>query len=184
MRAAILTGGGDVPGLNPCIKAAAGRFVEAGGGIIGVRRGWGGLLHCNPDDPESLAANTISLDLQRVRTVDRTGGTFLHTSRTNPGRVADSEVPDFLRDQVSGDGPHDLTPHILRVLESLGPFPIQPMVVRRGALDPHRVAAALQSWQPPAQSMVLGFAPVSQGEIRSGVPWAAMQSVWRSADQG
>lgn len=72
----------------------------------------------------------------------------------------------------------------LRVLESLGPFPIQPMVVRRGALDPHRVAAALQSWQPPAQSMVLGFAPVSLGEIRSGVPWAAMQSVWRSADQG
>jgi 6-phosphofructokinase 1 len=120
MRAAILTGGGDVPGLNPCIKAAVNRVADAGGEIIGIRRGWGGLLYSNPDDPDTLRENTIQLDANVVRTVDRTGGTFLHTSRTNPGRVRDSEVPDFLRDQATGDGPHDFTPHALRVLEALG----------------------------------------------------------------
>lgn len=68
----------------------------------------------------------------------------------------------------------------LRVLESLGPFPIQPMVVRRGAVDPARVARALISWQPPSQSVLQGFAPVSVEGIRSGVPWAAMQASWRA----
>jgi 6-phosphofructokinase 1 len=120
MRVAILTGGGDVPGLNPCIKAAVNRVADSGGEVVGIRRGWGGLLHCNPDDPATLDANTLALDPAVVRTIDRSGGTFLHTSRTNPGRVADTEVPDFLRSQVSGDGPHDLTPHVLRVLDVLG----------------------------------------------------------------
>ena len=119
MRAAILTGGGDVPGLNPCIKAAAHRVIEEGGDLIGIRRGWGGLLHANPDDPASMASNTMPLDLTAVRTVDRTGGTFLHTSRTNPGRVRDGDVPDFLRGEVSGEGPHDLTPAVLRAIEAL-----------------------------------------------------------------
>jgi len=119
MKVAILTGGGDVPGLNPCIKAAVSRIVDAGSEIIGIRRGWGGLVACNPDDPDSIAANTMSLDKARVRTVDRSGGTFLHTSRTNPGRVQDSEVPEFLRDQFSGEGPHDLTKHVLSVLQTL-----------------------------------------------------------------
>ncbi|MEM8905624.1 MAG: 6-phosphofructokinase [Actinomycetota bacterium] len=120
MRVAILTGGGDVPGLNPCIKAAVNRVVDSGNEIIGVRRGWGGLLHCDPDDPDSIAANTMPLDRARVRTIDRSGGTFLHSSRTNPGRVKTDDVPDFLRDRISGDGPHDLTPHVIRVLEALG----------------------------------------------------------------
>ncbi|MEM9610937.1 MAG: 6-phosphofructokinase [Actinomycetota bacterium] len=120
MRVAILTGGGDVPGLNPCIKAAVNRVVDSGNEIIGIRRGWGGLLACDPDDPASIEANTMPLDAARVRTVDRSGGTFLHSSRTNPGRVKTSEVPDFLADQVEGDGPHDLTHHVLRVLETLG----------------------------------------------------------------
>ncbi|MDH4277349.1 MAG: 6-phosphofructokinase, partial [Acidimicrobiia bacterium] len=124
MKVAILTGGGDVPGLNPCIKAAVNRVVDAGSEIIGIRRGWGGLVACNPADPDTLAANTMPLDTARVRTVDRTGGTFLHTSRTNPGRVKGSEVPDFLRagapDRFTGDGPHDLTAHVLSVLETLG----------------------------------------------------------------
>lgn len=120
MRVAILTGGGDVPGLNPCIKAAVNRVIDTGGEIIGVRRGWAGLLHANPDDPESVATNTISLDKSIVRTIDRTGGTWLHSSRANPGRVASADVPDFLADQVTGDGPHDLTPHVLRVLDALG----------------------------------------------------------------
>ena len=120
MRIAILTGGGDVPGLNPWIKAAVNRISDAGSEIVGVRRGWGGLVAANPDDPDSVAENIIPLDPARVRTVDRTGGTFLHTSRTNPARVKGSEVPDFLADQYEGEGPHDLTPHVLKVLEKIG----------------------------------------------------------------
>ena len=115
-----MTGGGDVPGLNPCIKAAVNRVIDGGSEIVGIRRGWGGLLHCNPEDPDSLTANTVPLDKSNTRTIDRTGGTWLHTSRTNPGRVPSSEVPAFLADQVSGDGPHDLTAHVLRVLSFLG----------------------------------------------------------------
>jgi 6-phosphofructokinase len=120
MRAAILTGGGDVPGLNPCIKAAVNRVIDNGGEIVGIRRGWGGLLHANAEDPESVARNTVSLDRDVVRTIDRTGGTFLHTSRTNPSRVRTEDVPDFLRDEISGDGPHDLTASVLRTIEALG----------------------------------------------------------------
>ena len=122
MRIAMLTGGGDVPGLNPCIKAAVSRVEAAGGTVLGIRRGWGGLLHCNPDDPASVQANTIPLDEGAVRTVDRTGGTFLHTSRTNPSRVSAADVPDFLRprlESLPGDGPYDFTDHVLRVLEHL-----------------------------------------------------------------
>ncbi|MEM7287230.1 MAG: 6-phosphofructokinase [Actinomycetota bacterium] len=120
MRIGILTGGGDVPGLNPCIKAAVTRVIDAGGEMVGIRRGWGGLVACNPADPASLEANTMRLDRQIVRTIDRSGGTTLHTSRTNPGRVAGEDVPDFLRDRVDGDGPHDLTEHVLEVLDALG----------------------------------------------------------------
>lgn len=119
MRAAILTGGGDVPGLNPCIKAAVNRVLDNDGEIIGIRRGWGGLLHCNPGDPATIDNNTVRLDREIVRAVDRSGGTFLHTSRTNPGRVSSADVPEFLRDEVSGDGPHDLTPAVLRAIEAL-----------------------------------------------------------------
>lgn len=120
MRIGILTGGGDVPGLNPCIKAVVNRVAEQGHEVVGFRRGWGGLLNSNPDDPASIADNTIELDPQVVRTVDRTGGTFLHTSRTHPGKVRDAEVPEFLRDTVEGEGPHDLTTHALKVLDTLG----------------------------------------------------------------
>jgi 6-phosphofructokinase 1 len=119
MRIGILTGGGDVPGLNPCIKSVVNRVADQGHEVIGFKRGWGGLLNSNPDDPESIARNTITLDPDVVRTVDRTGGTFLHTSRTNPGKVRESEVPDFLQDTISGDGPYDMTGHALRVLDSL-----------------------------------------------------------------
>ena len=120
MRIGILTGGGDVPGLNPCIKSVVNRVADQGHEVIGFRRGWGGLLNSDPADPDSIAENTISLDPDVVRTVDRTGGTFLHTSRTNPGKVRESEVPDFLKDTISGDGPYDMTDHALRVLDALG----------------------------------------------------------------
>lgn len=117
MRIGILTGGGDVPGLNPCIKAVVNRVEEQGHEVIGVRRGWGGILNHNPEDPESAAHHFLPLNSEVVRTIDRTGGTMLHTSRTNPQRVATANVPDFLKDQIEGEGPHDLTAHTLRVLE-------------------------------------------------------------------
>ena len=118
MRIGILTGGGDVPGLNPCIKAVVNRVAEEGHEVVGIRRGWGGLLNTNLDDPATIEANFMPLDPARVRTVDRTGGTFLHTSRTNPGRVRDSEIPEWL--SAEGEGPHDFTSHALAVLESQG----------------------------------------------------------------
>lgn len=120
MRIGILTGGGDVPGLNPCIKAVVNRVSESGHSVVGIRRGWGGLLNANPDDPETWNEHMVELTPDTVRTVDRTGGTFLHTSRTHPGRVKPESVPDFLSDKAVGDGPFDFTDHALRVIDKLG----------------------------------------------------------------
>jgi 6-phosphofructokinase 1 len=126
VRIGILTGGGDVPGLNPCIKAVVYRAVEEGHEVVGIRRGWGGLLEFNRDDPESAARHVIKLDKTVVRTIDRSGGTFLHTSRTNPSKVKRSGVPEFLRDpehpdaEAKDDRPRDFTPHVLQNLEYLG----------------------------------------------------------------
>ncbi|CAN5232708.1 6-phosphofructokinase [soil metagenome] len=117
MRIGILTGGGDVPGLNACIKAVVNRVAEEGHQVVGIRRGWGGLAETNPDDQATVEANLIPLDPNTVRTVDRTGGTFLHTSRTNPGKVKSGSVPRFLANRYQGDGPHDLTDHVMSVLE-------------------------------------------------------------------
>ena len=120
MRLAVLTGGGDVPGLNPCIKAFVTRVDAAGHEVVGIRRGWAGLLECDPEVPASAAENTVRLDPASVRTIDRTGGTVLHTSRTNPANVRAKEVPAFLADRVAGAGPFDFTEHVLRVIEHLG----------------------------------------------------------------
>jgi 6-phosphofructokinase 1 len=117
MKIGVLTGGGDVPGLNPAIKAVVNRVVSEGNEAVGIRRGWAGLAYTDPDDQESVAANLLPLDASAVRTVDRSGGTFLHSSRTNPGRVAVADLPGFATG-FNGEGPHDLTPHVLRVLES------------------------------------------------------------------
>jgi ATP-dependent phosphofructokinase / diphosphate-dependent phosphofructokinase len=118
MRLGVLTGGGDVPGLNPCIKALVTRVDRAGHEVVGIRRGWDGLLACDPDDPSSVAENVRPLDPSAVRTIDRTGGTVLHTSRTNPANVRPKEIPAFLADR-EGEGPFDLTEHVLRVIEHL-----------------------------------------------------------------
>jgi len=93
-RIGILTGGGDVPGLNHAIKAFVYRATEIGHEVIGLRRGWEGLTHLNLDDEESRNRYVKPLDRNNTRTVDRTGGTFLHTSRTNPQRMR--KLPDFL----------------------------------------------------------------------------------------
>lgn len=126
MRIGILTGGGDVPGLNPCIKAIVFRAIDEGHEVMGIRRGWGGLLKLNPDDSEAVAKYAIGLDKNYVRTIDRTGGTFLHTSRTNPSKVKLDEVPEFLRDPEHPEAEEqdtrlrDFTPHVLKNLEFLG----------------------------------------------------------------
>jgi len=121
-RIGILTGGGDVPGLNPCIKAVVFRAIDAGYEVLGIRRGWGGLLNYNPADKQGSAQWIIPLTKTNTRTIDRSGGTFLHTSRTNPGKVKASETPAFLADpkHPAGDARLDFTPHILRVLADLG----------------------------------------------------------------
>jgi ATP-dependent phosphofructokinase / diphosphate-dependent phosphofructokinase len=119
MRVGILTGGGDVPGLNVAIKAVVLRLAGSGHSVLGIRRGWAGLLECRPGDPASIAENTLELTPQVVRTVDRTGGTFLHTSRTNPARVKPKDAPDFLKGSLQGEGTQDFTPHVLEVLKAL-----------------------------------------------------------------
>lgn len=127
MRLGILTGGGDVPGLNACIKAAVTRATDDGHEVLGIRRGWWGLLHYDPDDADTHHRCVVPLDKPTVRTIDRTGGTFLHTSRTNPSKVKTSEAPAFLRGDAlppageagaAGDV-RDFTPHVLKVIERL-----------------------------------------------------------------
>ena len=119
MRIGILTGGGDVPGLNPCIKAVVNRVASEGHEVVGIRRGWDGLLYTQPEDEASIRGNTLELDPSTVRTIDRTGGTFLHTSRINPSNVRLSEVPPFLTHRVTDEGPFDFTDHVLKVVEAL-----------------------------------------------------------------
>src|SRR6476646_359759 len=120
MRIGILTGGGDVPGLNPCIKAVVNRVVHDGHEVVGLRRGWAALLQHDLDDPASEDEWFQPLTLSTVRTIDRTGGTFLHTSRTNPSRVRPGDVPPHLSARADGEGPFDFTDHALRVVEALG----------------------------------------------------------------
>ncbi len=123
MRIGILTGGGDVPGLNPCIKAVVNRATNAGHEVIGIRRGWGGLLNFNIDEPETQSNHVQPLTPADVRTIDRYGGTHLHTSRTNPAKVRPSMMPAFLAEKypyVEGQKTVDCTQHVLQVLEHLG----------------------------------------------------------------
>ncbi|HOV05656.1 MAG TPA: 6-phosphofructokinase [Anaerolineaceae bacterium] len=121
----ILTGGGDVPGLNPAIKSVAMSAFDEGYKMVGIRRGWGGLLQYNLDEPSTYEYYVKDLTKDDVRTVDRSGGTFLHTSRTNPQKVREDDIPGFLKNSGSGkkvdnEGTMDYTDHVLRVLEHLG----------------------------------------------------------------
>ncbi|MGB7405567.1 MAG: 6-phosphofructokinase [Pacificimonas sp.] len=104
MHIGILTGGGDVPGLNPCIRSLVLNADDRGWKVTGLKRGWQGVLAIDPGDPDSVAENSIHLTRNGVRGIDREGGTMLHTSRCDPR---------------SADG-GDRTDHVLKVLQALG----------------------------------------------------------------
>ena len=122
-RVGILTGGGDVPGLNVAIKAVVSRAEDGDIEVVGLRRGWLSVMQIDPDDPKTREEWTMPLTHDSVRTIDRTGGTILHTSRINPAKVPPGEVPASVRaeDRVATpDGTVDCTRHVLRVLDFLG----------------------------------------------------------------
>ena len=127
-RIGILTGGGDVPGLNSVIKSVVYRGFEIGCEVIGIRRGWEGLTHVNLEDPCSRARYILPLNRENTRTIDRTGGTFLHSSRTNPTKM--KALPPVLAGQQFASHQstkrgetttvYDVTPAVLKNIESLG----------------------------------------------------------------
>ncbi len=123
-RIGILTGGGDVPGLNSVIKSVVYRSTELGYDVLGLRRGWEALTHMRPG-AEPDREYVRPLDRANTRTIDRTGGTALHSSRTNPKRMRAGNLPDFVGpDRVAAlqtaDGLYDFTPIVLENLERLG----------------------------------------------------------------
>jgi len=119
-RIGILTGGGDVPGLNSVIKSVVYRAEENGIEVIGIRRGWEGLTHVNLNDPASRDRYILPLNRENTRTVDRDGGTMLHTSRTNPSKM--KKLPDFLTGDSypHTDGRWDMSAQVISNLEGLG----------------------------------------------------------------
>jgi 6-phosphofructokinase 1 len=115
----ILTGGGDVPGLNPAIRAVTIRALREGYQVIGIRRGWAGLIDIVRDREADNSDSFEVLTEEIVNRAGRTGGTFLHTSRTRPSHVARTSVPEHLQD-VYSDELNDLTPEVLANLDFLG----------------------------------------------------------------
>jgi 6-phosphofructokinase 1 len=117
----ILTGGGDVPGLNPCIKQLVLRASESAMKVLGIRKGWQGLLAFDTGDVASQDEYVQPLDPAGVRTIDRSGGTILHTSRTNPSAVAYKDAPEFLKGLYTDrNAKKDFTGHIISNLSHLG----------------------------------------------------------------
>jgi len=122
-RIAILTGGGDVPGLNAAIKSFVWRLSDAGHEIIGLRRGWAALLNIVPDPHVDNGAWMMTLNRRNTRAIDRTGGTVLHTSRVNPEITKPEHIPPHLESSkppADSRGRYDLTHAALRAIEFLG----------------------------------------------------------------
>jgi 6-phosphofructokinase len=127
-RIGILTGGGDVPGLNSVIKTVVYRASEIDCEVIGIRRGWEGLTHVNLQDPASRSRYVLPLNRENTRTIDRTGGTYLHSSRTNPSKM--KKLPPVLEGQTFEkkestkkgvtSSVFDVTPAVLKNIETLG----------------------------------------------------------------
>jgi len=115
----VLTGGGDVPGLNPAIRALTVRALLEGYRVIGLRRGWGGLVDIERSPSADNSSSFVDLDLDTVNRSSRTGGTFLHSSRTRPSHLPKALVPEHLRDTFI-DEINDITPEIVKNLEWLG----------------------------------------------------------------
>ena len=115
----ILTGGGDVPGLNPAIRGVTMRAMREGYRVLGIRRGWAGLVDVIPDPEADNSENVIELTEEIVNKAGRTGGTFLHTSRTRPSTLPKSVLPEHLRDKYQEEI-NDVTPDVLNHLEFLG----------------------------------------------------------------
>jgi 6-phosphofructokinase 1 len=116
---AILTGGGDVPGLNPAIRAVTIRAISEGYKVIGIRRGWAGAMELIRDNKADNSNNYQVLTEEIVNKVGRTGGTFLHSARTRPSHVNKEDVPKHLRN-IYTDEINDLTPEVLKNLDYLG----------------------------------------------------------------
>ncbi len=122
-RIAILTGGGDVPGLNAAIKAVARRCHEDGVELVGIRRGWQGMVDLEPGSDDRDDEILVKLTPERVRTIDRTGGTILHSSRTNPAKMTEAVLPEGFDKGSHAPGPKgtwDVSDRILGTLERLG----------------------------------------------------------------
>src|SRR5580765_2081955 len=125
-RIGILTGGGDVPGLNSVIKSVVYRSAEIGCEVVGIRRGWEGLTLVNLNDPASKSRYILPLNRENTRTIDRTGGTFLHSSRNNPTKM--KKIPPALEGQKFEakqstkkgvtSTVYDVTPAVLRNIET------------------------------------------------------------------
>lgn len=115
----ILTGGGDVPGLNPAIRAVTFRAIREGYKVVAFRRGWAGLVDFIPDKKADNSENIIDLSKELVNRAARTGGTFIHTSRTNPSRLTKGALPEHLKDKYKEDV-NDVTEDMLKNLEFLG----------------------------------------------------------------
>jgi ATP-dependent phosphofructokinase / diphosphate-dependent phosphofructokinase len=116
---AILTGGGDVPGLNPAIRAVTIRAIREGYQVIGIRRGWAGLVDLMRDEKADNSNNYQLLSEELVNRAGRTGGTFLHSSRTRPSHIKKASVPEHLRDAFQAET-NDLTSEVMKNLDFLG----------------------------------------------------------------
>ncbi len=133
-RIGLLTGGGDAPGQNMCLKSLVYGALDQGYEVIGIRKGWEGLLDYDPDDPSTHGENTMPLTKLRVRDIDRMAGAFLHSSRIDPRACAPDCIPNFLRARQQGDQPVDLTDQVKRAASAIG---LDALIVLgdRGALD-------------------------------------------------
>ncbi len=118
-RIGILTGGGDVPGLNPAIRAVTIRANREGYEVIGIRRGWAGMIDIHRDEKYDNSKNYSVLTEELVNKTGRTGGTFLHSSRTRPSHVPKINVPEHLRDKYK-DEVNDLTEDVMKNIDFLG----------------------------------------------------------------
>lgn len=166
-RIGILTGGGDVPGLNAVIKNVVYRATHDGHEVTGLRLGWKALTELNFDDPESVKRFVLPLTRENTRRIDRTGGTFLHTSRTNPSKM--KKIPDFLNKddfkstQTTKGGEtsttYDMTPRVLSNLDKLG----LDSLVAIGGDDTLSYAAVLDE----AGFKVVGIPKTMDNDVRS-----------------